>query len=273
MNWPLEVFDRNSFAEQNARERAASLLDSGVARELLGPFDRMESPWLSEQGITPQSDDGCVVMKGNIAGQNALVISLEGAFQGGSIGEVSGAKISTALDLATADNQRGFRTNAVLLLETGGVRLQEANLGLAAVAEIMASILKLRRHALVISVIAGPVGCFGGMSLAAELSSYIVMTRTARLGMNGPEVIEEESGIDEVDSRDTALIWSIYGGKQRHAAGLVDLLVEDDVNQIREAISNLFTRGAPAVHRSEQLLKNLQRIAELDPTPPWDSAE
>ena len=90
-------------------------------------------------------------------------------------------------DLACLDNEKGIRTSAVLLLETGGVRLQEANLGLAAVVEIISSIIALRRYAPVISVTAGTVGCFGGVSMAAGVSSYVVMTREARLGLNGPE--------------------------------------------------------------------------------------
>src|SRR5258708_6100140 len=89
--------------------------------------------------------------------------------------------MTAALDLARADNEKGKRTSAVILLETGGVRLQEANLGLAAIAELMGSILALRKHAPVICLTAGTVGCFGGMSLAVGLASYVVMTREARL--------------------------------------------------------------------------------------------
>src|SRR6202451_1749728 len=132
---------RQSFIELDARERAATLFDAGTSRELLGPFDRVESPWLAMQGVTPQADDGCVVMKGKIAGQAAVVVALEGAFQGGSMGEVSGAKLTAALDLACADNEKGIPTSAVMLLETGGVRLQEANLGLAANAASMGLLL------------------------------------------------------------------------------------------------------------------------------------
>ena len=262
--------DRQSFIELNARERAGALFDAGTRRELAGPFDRIESPWLPLQGVTPQADDGCVVMKGKISGHAAVVIALEGAFQGGSMGEVSGAKMTAALDLACADNERGIPTAAVLLLETGGVRLQEANLGLAAVAEVMASILALRKHAPVISVVAGTVGCFGGMSLAAGLSSYIVMTREARLGMNGPEVIEQESGIEEFDSSDRALVWAINGGEQRYATGLVDALVEDDTQQLAEAIRKFVVRGVPATHRSSQVAMYSDRIRALDPSRQWD---
>src|SRR5258708_38318766 len=122
---------RQSFIELDARERAMALFDAGTSRELLGPFDRVESPWLARQGVTPQEDDGCVVMKGKIAGQAAVVVALEGAVQGDSRGQVAGAKMTGALHLACAAKRKRIRTSAVILLQTGGVRLQEANLGLA----------------------------------------------------------------------------------------------------------------------------------------------
>jgi malonate decarboxylase beta subunit len=256
--------NRHSFIELDARARARSLMDPGSWRELVGPFDRMESPWLPLQGIALQSDDGCVVLKGAIAGEPSVVIALEGGFQAGSMGEVSGAKMSTALDLATQDSQNGKKTAAVLLLETGGVRLQEANLGLAAIAEVMASMLALREHAPIITVIAGTVGCFGGLALAAGLSSYIVMTREARLGMNGPEVIEQESGIEEFDASDRRLIWAINGGEQRVAMGVADELVLDDAQKIAAAVHRYVKAGLPQVHRSQQVELYRRRIAALD---------
>jgi malonate decarboxylase beta subunit len=264
---------RQSFIEQNARERAAALFDPDTARELLGPFDRVESPWLPLQNVTPQADDGCVVMQGNIGGEAAVIVALEGAFQGGSLGEVSGAKLTTALDLACRDNAQGVKTHAVLLLETGGVRLQEANLGLAALAEIIGSLLALRAHVPVVCVTAGPVGCFGGLALVAGLASYILMTREARLGLNGPEVIEQEAGIDEFDSSDRALIWATFGGEQRSQTGLIDALVEDDVVQIAEAVRGFLQQGLPPVHRSAQVASLRSRIAALDPSRSCDPQE
>jgi malonate decarboxylase beta subunit len=259
-----EFVKRQSFIELDARARAQSLMDSGSWRELVGPFERIESPWLPEQGIAPQSDDGCVILKGTIADKPAVVIALEGGFQAGSMGEVSGAKMTAALDLAAKDSQNGRKTPAVLLLETGGVRLQEANLGLAAIAELLASLLALRQHAPIITVIAGTVGCFGGMSLAAGLSSYIIMTPEARLGLNGAEVIEQESGIEEFDSSDRSLIWAIYGGEQRVAIGVADELVMDDAPKVAAAVGGFVKAGLPSLHRSEQIDLYRQRIAELD---------
>jgi len=259
-----EYLQRTSFIELSARDRAKCLFDSGTERELAGPFDRIESPWLAIQGVTPQADDGCVVMRGKIGGRQAVVIAFAGPFQGGGIGEVSGAKLTAALDLACIDNERGINTSAVLLLETGGVRLQEANLGLAAVAEIISSIIALRRYAPVISVTAGPVGCFGGMSLAAGVSSYVVLTREARLGLNGPEVIEEESGVEEFDASDRSLIWAIVGGEQRYHQGLADTLVDDDAEKIAKTVRDFVAKGIPTVHRSELVDLYRSRIAALD---------
>jgi malonate decarboxylase beta subunit len=258
------LIDRNSFAELDARARVRSLLDAGSFRELIDPFERVTSPWLARQGVVTQSDDGVVVGKGEIDGQPAVVLAIEGAFQGGSLGEVGGAKIAGALELAADDNRQGVPTRAIIVFETGGVRLQEANLGLAAIAEIHSAIVDLRRYQPVVGVIAGGVGCFGGMSIAAGLCSYLIVTREARLGLNGPQVIEQEAGIAEFDSRDRPFIWSLTGGEQRSSTGLADVDVDDDTNQIRSTVIELLTVGCPALERSDQYERYLERLSVYD---------
>ncbi len=262
----------DSFIELSARERARALLDTGSMRELLGPFDRVTSPWLASQGIVTQADDGLVVARGTINGQSAVVLGIEGSFQGGSMGEVSGAKMAGALELAAEDNRNGIPTLAVLLLETGGVRLQEANLGLAAIAEIHAAIADLRRYQPVIGVIAGTVGCFGGMSVAAALCSYVVVTREARYGLNGPQVIEQEAGIAEYDSRDKPFIWSLSGGEQRHATGLADRYVADDVARMADTVRELAAAGVPALPRDQRVDEFLALLDRIDVDTQPDSA-
>ena len=263
---------QRSFTELGARQRARALLDPGSFRELIDPFAKLVSPWLPQQGIVPQADDGVVVAKGLIDGQPAVIVAIEGAFQGGSLGEVGGAKIAGALELAAEDNRKGMPTRAVLLLETGGVRLQEANLGLAAIAEIQAAIVELRQYQPVIALIAGPVGCFGGMSIAAGLCSYLLVTREARLGLNGPQVIEQEAGIDEYDSRDRPFIWSLTGGEQRYASGLVDGYVADDVEPIRHELIALFRAGKPVLERSRRHAWFLERLQRVDTSIQADAA-
>ncbi|UXJ54627.1 biotin-independent malonate decarboxylase subunit beta [Pseudomonas citronellolis] len=261
-----------SFTELSARQRARELLDAGSFRELIDPFARVQSPWLEGQGIVPQADDGVVIARGTLDGQPAVVAAIEGAFQGGSMGEVSGAKIAGALELAAEDNRKGILTRALLLLETGGVRLQEANLGLAAIAEIQAAIVDLQQYQPVVALIAGPVGCFGGMSIAAGLCSYVLVTREARLGLNGPQVIEQEAGIEEYDSRDRPFIWSLTGGEQRAASGLADACLADDLGTLHQAVRDYFAKGLPAHPRSRRARDFLACLESLDTSEQIDAA-
>ncbi|HHP0284728.1 biotin-independent malonate decarboxylase subunit beta [Acinetobacter baumannii] len=258
------LLNKQDFIELSARERAKALLDEGTFRELLDPFARVMSPWLVQQNIVPQADDGVVIAKGTIQEQPVVLISIEGLFQGGSLGEVGGAKIAGALELAVEDNLKGIPTAAILLLETGGVRLQEANLGLAAIAEIQAAIVNLRQYQPVIAVVAGSVGCFGGMSIAAGLCSYIVMTQEGRLGLNGPQVIEQEAGVQEYNAKDRPFIWSITGGNQRFASGLADAYVDDDRQKIRQRVIDYLTQGVPHQHRSSNYSFYLEKLQQVD---------
>ncbi|HCK7399260.1 TPA: biotin-independent malonate decarboxylase subunit beta [Acinetobacter baumannii] len=258
------LLNKQDFIELSARERAKALLDEGTFRELLDPFARVMSPWLVKQNIVPQADDGVVIAKGTIQGQPVVLISIEGLFQGGSLGEVGGAKIAGALELAVEDNLKGIPTAAILLLETGGVRLQEANLGLAAIVEIQAAIVNLRQYQPVIAVVAGSVGCFGGMSIAAGLCSYIVMTQEGRLGLNGPQVIEQEAGVQEYNAKDRPFIWSITGGNQRFTSGLADAYVDDDRQKIRQQVIAYLTQGVPHQHRSSNYSFYLEKLQQVD---------
>ena len=258
------LLKRDSFIERGARSRAQALLDPGTMRELAGPFERLHSPWLAMQKLVTQADDGVVVAKGKLDGHPTVVLAIEGAYQGGSMGEIAGAKIAGALELAARDNRRGIPTRAVILFETGGVRLQEANLGLASIAEIQSAIVDLRRYRPVIGVSAGTVGCYGGMSIAAGLCSYLVMTREARLGLNGPQVIEQEAGVAEFDARQRALIWGLTGGEQRVTTGLADACVQDDTREVRSTLIDLFAQGLPQRHRSERAGEFLAALARVD---------
>lgn len=192
------------------------------------------------------------------------MIAIEGAFQGGGIGEVSGAKAACALQLAAEDCRAGRPVSAVILLETRGVRLQEATLALNAVAEVLAAVIELRALRPVVGVAAGPLGCFGGMSIAAGLCSRMIMTHEGRLGLNGPEVIESEAGVAEFDSSDRALVWQVRGGKQRYTTGLADALVVDAVPAVRHAVITAVAAGVPPQHRSEQIAMLVDRMRHDD---------
>jgi len=221
-----------SFAECPARERVARLLDAASFEEWLPPSARVMSPHLAQLGVPSAFDDGVVIGHGRLAGHSVFIAAQEGEFMGGGVGEVHGAKLVGLLQRALRD-----RPAAVLLLaESGGVRLHEANAGLIAVSEVMRAVLDVRAAGVpVVVLIGGANGCFGGMGIVARCTDWIVMSDSARLAMSGPEVIEASHGVEEFDAHDRALVWRTTGGKHRFLSGDCDVLVDDEVQAFRDA--------------------------------------
>jgi malonate decarboxylase beta subunit len=118
-----------SFAESTARERVAHLLDAHSFHEILGPGERIVSPHLALLGVPSSFDDGVVIGQGMLAGQPVLIAAQEGDFMGGGVGEVHGAKLVGLFQRALRDKPSAV----IVLAESGGVRLHEANAGLIAV--------------------------------------------------------------------------------------------------------------------------------------------
>lgn len=263
---------KNSFVELSGRDRAIALLDEGTERELVGPFDDMISPHLEPQGIVPESDDGVILMKGQLEHKNVLVISIESAFQGGGIGEVSGAKIVAALEQVLKDNQNGKTIYPIIILDTGGVRLQEANYGLLSISEIQNAVVAVKKYVPVIGLIPGRVGSFGGMSITSAILSYLIATKKARIGLNGPEVIEQEAGVREFDSSDKDLIWDTLGTKQRSATNIVDEVVEDSVEVMRDAVNQAISKKKDA-KRTEDADFYLSLLDQLDMSKPLNTVD
>ncbi len=221
-----------SFAESTARERVQHLFDADSFQEILGPGARMVSPHLALLGVPSSFDDGVVVGRARLGGQAVLVAAQEGAFMGGGVGEVHGAKLVGLFQRALTEKPAAV----VVLAESGGVRLHEANAGLIAVSEVMRALLDVRAVGIpVLMLIGGANGCFGGMGLIARCADGVVMSDIGRLSMSGPEVIESSYGVEEFDARDRALVWRTTGGKHRYLTGDCDVLVDDDIDAFRAA--------------------------------------
>ena len=232
----------HSFAESTARERVAHLLDAQSFHEILGPGERVVSPHLALLGVPSSFDDGVVIGSGTLAGQPVLIAAQEGEFMGGGVGEVHGAKLVGLFRRALRDKPAAV----IVLAESGGVRLHEANAGLIAVSEVMRALLDARAQGIaVIMIIGGVNGCFGGMGLIARCADHVVMSDMGRLAMSGPEVIESSHGVEEYDSRDRALVWRTTGGKHRFLMGDCDSLVEDDVAAFRSTAIGLLDQSLP----------------------------
>jgi malonate decarboxylase beta subunit len=246
-----------SFAESTARERVTHLLDIHSFEEILGPAERVVSPHLALLGVPSSFDDGVVIGSGKLAGKSVLIAAQEGAFMGGGVGEVHGAKLVGLFRRALKVKPAAV----IVLAESGGVRLHEANAGLIAVSEVMRALLDARAAGIpVIILIGGANGCFGGMGLIARCADHVVMSDIGRLAMSGPEVIESSTGVEEYDSRDRALVWRTTGGKHRYLIGDCDALVEDDVEAFRNATIARLGKSLPlslvAMEAEHTLLSN-----------------
>lgn len=238
-----------SYAECSARERLARLVDAESFHEWLPPTERVTSPHLAQLGVPAAFDDGVAIGRATLAGRPIFIAAQEGEFMGGGVGEVHGAKL-VGLFRRTLQAPPDERPDAVLLLaESGGVRLHEANAGLIAVSEVMRALLDVRAAGIpVVVLIGGANGCFGGMGIVARCAGHIIMSDMGRLAMSGPEVIEATHGVDEFDSRDRALVWRTTGGKHRWLSGDCDELVEDDMAAFRAAAIDALNTSSPVTH-------------------------
>nr|WP_099558670.1 biotin-independent malonate decarboxylase subunit beta [Hartmannibacter diazotrophicus] len=215
-----------------ARERLDGFLDAGSFVEVLPPTERQVSPHLDLFGLPAAFDDGMIVGRGRLGGREILVAAQEGQFMGGTFAEVSGAKLVGLLRAAALGPDRPAAV--CILFDSGGVRLQEANAGELAVAEVMRAIFNTRRAGIpVIALVGGRAGAFGGAGLAAATCSSIVICEQGRTGVSGPEVIETNEGVEEFDSRDKALVWGVTGGRARRILGGADIYVEDGASAFR----------------------------------------
>src|SRR5271154_6872787 len=152
--------------EASARERIAGLLDPDSFSDFVGPTQRAISPHLAQFNLTGAFDDGVVVGRGLLAGQKVFIAAQEGRFLGGAFGEVHGAKLVGLLRAARDGAGKGGPNALLLLLDTGGVRLQEANAGELAISEIINCIIAARIAGLaVVALIGGRAGAFGGGSI------------------------------------------------------------------------------------------------------------
>ena len=229
-----------SWYEATARERIAGLLDQASFIELVPPTERETSPHLHLFDLPVAFDDGMIVGLGRLDGGEAFVAAQEGRFMGGTFGEIAGAKLVGLLRAARLMHAEGGPSTVLLLLDSGGVRLQEANAGEIAVSETIRAILDARAAGIaVIALIGGRSGTFGGAGLVAACCSRIVVSEQARIGVTGPEVIETNMGVEEFDSRDRALVWRITGGRTRTLLGIADRYVPDRIERFREAACHL----------------------------------
>lgn len=246
-----------SFYESSAKVRIDSIVDKNSFEEILPSEDKIQSPHLKKINIVSSFNDGVIIGKATINSNPIFVASQEGKFMGGTVGEVHGAKILGLLKKAIKE-----KVSAVyLIIDSGGVRLHEANAGLIAISELMRAIFEVRNNNIPVYALVGSQnGCFGGMGIVAGCCNAIVMNEEGRLGLSGPEVIETVHGVEEFDSKDKPLVWRTLGGKHRFIMKSIEIIVSDTSEAFRTASIDLLNLNKEVKINLVDMLKEHEKL-------------
>lgn len=223
---------KENYTEANARSRIYSLVDEHSFKEfLLG--QNTPSPTLPQLNMQVETDDGVIIGTACIDGSIVAIASQQKDFIGGAVGEVHGAKINGLIKYAVKQHLAAI----VFLIDSGGVRLQEANVGEIEISEIIRSILAARSAGIkTIGVICGTNGAYGGMGIISGVLDYLIVNQGARIGVSGAEVIQAVKGAEIFDSSNRALVWRVYGGRTRYLQKAAQGYTTNKIEDIRQAI-------------------------------------
>ena len=169
-----------AFSALRAAQRAAAVLDRGT--------------FLPLSGVAV--DLPVVVGSGVLAGRPVLVAFTDGHVHGGTVGVRESALIARLAESAASRQElRGQAPVAFILgFDTGGVRVQEGPVALAAASAVGVALARLSlRGPPLAAVISGPRGCFGAMAVMAALPERIIMTADAHWGLTGPKLLGDVS--------------------------------------------------------------------------------
>ena len=153
--------------------------------------------------------ESVVTAEGRISGQKATIIAFEFDFLGGSIGEATGRRITSAIAHARAHGQP-----LVSLIASGGARVQEGMRSLIQLQRIAAAIADGRRAGVPhISVVRDPTLGGAWVSLASNADVILAVAR-ANVGLAGARVRTDGSGSRQFTA----------DGKQ--GSGFIDVIAE-----------------------------------------------
>jgi len=261
MEW--EDLQDKSFYQATARERAFGIVDKGTFKEFLGPRDKMVSPHLLVLGEALEFDDGIVVGVGKIKKHPAFIVSQEGKYVGGALGEVNGAKMAYTLKLALETYERmkekygevpeEKKPLCIVSYDSGGVRLHEANAGLLMHSECMEMFYKFQDKVPNISLCGSTIGAYGAQGFVCMSADVVIANDYGRIGLTGPDVIQQEVGKDEFDASDRALIWRTMGARSKYILGDVDYLLKDTIGEFRGKILELADMPMKKISRHRHL--------------------
>ena len=228
-----------------ASQRIAALLDDNSFVEIGGLVTARATDFNLKPNETPS--DGCITGYGVINGNLVYVYSQDAYVLNGTIGEMHAKKITNLYDLA-------MKTGAPVigLIESAGLRLQEATDALAAFGEIY---LKQTMASGVIPQITAVFGtCGGGLGLFPTMTDFTFMEeKNAKLFVNAPNALDGNV-ITKCDSSSAKF--------QAEESGIVDVVADEAtiLEKVRELVSFLPANNEDDASFLEDCTDDLNRV-------------
>ena len=238
-----------------ARERLDQLLDPGSFQEL----DLFVTHRATDFGLADRKflGDAVVTGYGTVDGRQVFAFAQDFTVFGGSLSEVVGQKICKVMDLAGKTG-----CPVVGINDSGGARIQEGAVSLAAYGDIFLRNTLYSGVVPQISVILGPAA--GGAVYSPAITDFVFMVRgTGQMYITGPDVVKAVTGAEVTHEE--------LGGADSHAArsGVAHFVYpteEECLEEVRRLLSFLpannlddppaFATGDPA-GRSDPELRHL----------------
>ena len=222
------IDQQHSRGKLTARERLTKLMDEGTFSEL----DSFVTHRTTDFGLADRQflGDAVVTGYGRVDGRQVFAFAQDFTVFGGSLSEVVGQKICKVMDLAGKNG-----CPLVGLNDSGGARIQEGALSLAAYGDIFLRNTLYSGVIPQISVIMGPSA--GGAVYSPAITDFTFMVRgTGQMYITGPDVVRAVTGAEVTHEE--------LGGADAHAthSGVAHFVYESDeecLEEVRRLLSFL----------------------------------
>ena len=229
--------------DSKARSRIEALLDAQSFVEIGALVKSRSTDFL--QGAEKAASDGVICGYGSISGKPVYIYAQNRDVLSGSVGEMHGRKIAHLYDMAMK-----MGAPVVELLDSSGIRLEEATDALYALSKLYKKKAQAKGLIPLYSVLYGQAG--GGMALLASLSDFCFLeSQGGRLFINAPDAVK--------GNKDA----SFAEGKAQEEAGNVDFsgTEEEIVKELQKAFTFLPANNEDAAY-NEDAEDNLNRAVD-----------
>jgi acetyl-CoA carboxylase carboxyltransferase component len=228
---PLAVAKRHALGLRTARENIADLCDAGSFVEYGALAYAAQRSRRSEEDLVRNTPaDGMVTGIGSINAalvgaqrSRAVVMAYDATVLAGTQGMRNHQKTDRLLEIAGRN-----RLPVVLFAEGGGGRPGDTDMPIVAGLHVttFASLARLNGQVPLMGIVAGR--CFAGNAALVGCCDVIIATAGSNIGMGGPAMVEG-GGLGVYPPE------AIGPSGVQHGNGVIDLLVEDEAEAVREA--------------------------------------